>query len=192
MSKQIEIELGKKAVSDAIKELRKYKLFLIRRNRSIVYHLMQAGWEAVQSSIKTAQTDVPDQTRSVGRKFELPNTNFRGEIVEGQMIASSPKIMFWEFGAGIHYNTPVDTTPHPKGTEYGGKLGVDITIGNYSHGINGHSHGQFDTWHYGGEEVHGTEAAMPMYNAWKYMREKYVSIATNIMSQGNLYNSGGD
>ena len=190
MPKQIEIELGKKAISDAIKELRKYKLFLIRRNRSIVYHLMQVGWEAVQSSIKTAQTDIPDQTRSVKRTFDLPSTNFRGEVVEGQLIATSPKIMFWEFGAGIHYNTPVDTTPHPKGMEYGGKLGMDISIGNYSHGINGHSLGQFDSWHEGGRLVHGTEAAMPMYNAWKYMKSKYVTVAQQMLSQSNLYNSG--
>ncbi len=177
MSKAIELELGTKGINEAIKELKKYKLWIIRRNRSIVYHLMQVGWEVVQSSIKSAQTDDGYMSKQVARQFELPNTNFRGSVVEGHMRASSPNIMFLEFGAGIHYNTPVGTSPHPKSAEYAGKIGVDTTIGSYSDSGNGYSLGQYDSWHYNGREVHGTEAAMPMYNAWKYMQSKFVSIA---------------
>lgn len=176
MSKTIELELGTKGVGEVIKELRKYKLWIIRKNRSIVYHLMQVGWEAVQSSVKSAQTDDGYRSKSVDRKFDLPNTNFRGTVVEGHLIASSPNIMFLEFGAGIHYNTPVGTSPHPKSADYAGKIGVETTIGSYNDIGNGYSRGQFDSWHYNGRRVHGTEAAMPMYNAWKYMKSRYVSI----------------
>ena len=187
MSKDINIELGITSINEAIKQLKAYKLKIVRRNRSLVYHLMEAGWYAAESAIASAATDYPDIDRKVSYKRELPNTNFRGNVVEGQFILNSKDIMFWEFGAVIHYNTAVDTSPHPKASDYGKELGgMDVTIGNYSHGINGHSLGQFDSWHVGGTETHGTEAAMPIYNAWRYMSQKYVKLAGEIMTKGNL------
>lgn len=187
MSKEIELELGITSINNAIKELKAYKLKLIRRNRSIVYHLMEAGWYAAESAIASAATDYPDIDRKVKFQKELPNTNFRGSVVEGYFNLSSKDIMFLEFGAGIHWNTPVDTSPHPKASEYGGELKTNVTIGNYNSHINGHSAGQFDSWSVNGIETHGTEAAMPIYNAWKYMKQKYPSIAQNMMKEGNLY-----
>lgn len=185
MSKDINIELGDKAIDNAIKELKKYKLKLIRRNRSIVYHLMEAGWHSVQSTMATAVSD--DANKRVKKTYDLPSTNFRGSVVEGNFIITNEDIMFWEFGAGIHYNTSVGTSPHPKSGEYGGKIGVDTTIGSYRDIGNGYSLGQYDSWYFDGQKTHGTEAAMPMYNAWRHMNSKAVQIITEMMKEGNLY-----
>ena len=90
----------------------------------------------------------------------------------------STDILFLEFGAGIHYNGPAGSSPHPKGTEFG------YTIGSYGEG-----HGKQDSWVYQaptGEWVrsHGTEATMPVYNASLEIIRQIETIAREVFGNG--------
>lgn len=85
------------------------------------------------------------------------------------------QLLFIEFGAGIHYNTPADTSPHPLGEQFG------FTIGNYSDLYLG----KLDKWTYINElgnvvETHGTKATMPMYSANKYWIDNCIRIAKEV------------
>lgn len=85
-------------------------------------------------------------------------------------------VMFVEFGAGIHYNSPAGTSPHPKGLELG------YTIGSYGMG-----QGANDFWHYEDDNgiwvrSYGTEATMPMWKADMAIRNEFESIAKQVFN----------
>ena len=91
------------------------------------------------------------------------------------IIASGPDVIFIEFGAGVYYNTPVGTSPHPKGGELG------FTIGSYGKGK-----GKRETWAYfdevKGEYIytHGTQSLSPMWKAYESVLQDIPAIAREI------------
>lgn len=96
--------------------------------------------------------------------------------ISGTLVVSGQDIVFIEFGAGAHYNTPAGSSPHPKGEQFG------YTIGSYGQGK-----GAFDSWWYydnSGNLVRslGTEATMPLLNANKEMAEAAVRICKEVFA----------
>ena len=92
------------------------------------------------------------------------------------LIVSGKDLLFIEFGAGVHYNGAVGSSPHPLGASKG------YTIGSYGKG-----NGSKDAWYYysdTGEVVksHGTQATMPVYKAGVEMRQQMLKIAKEVFS----------
>lgn len=74
------------------------------------------------------------------------------------------QVAFIEFGAGVHYNGAVGSSPHPRGTALG------MTIGSFG------PKGALDYWWYNGMEWFGTKAEMPLYGAQKKMVDECLRI----------------
>ena len=102
-----------------------------------------------------------------------------GSTVEKQLVISGEDVVFMEFGSGIHYNTPVGTSPRPKPTI---TPSFDYTIGSYGSGL-----GANDEWMYrdGGYWIsqHGVGASMPIYNAWVEMKDREAGIVRDWLWQ---------
>lgn len=93
---------------------------------------------------------------------------------EGILRVEGKDLGFIEFGAGVHFNTPAGTSPHPKGVELG------YTIGSYGYGL-----GRFELWWYTDESGNmqvsfGTEATMPVYSAAQEMRKEIMRICQEV------------
>lgn len=78
-----------------------------------------------------------------------------------KVIAEGPEVTFIEFGAGVYYNPPAGTSPHPRGADLG------FVIGGYGKG-----QGKQNAWGYYAEDgnlviTHGTAAQTPLYRAFE-------------------------
>ena len=90
-----------------------------------------------------------------------------GNVYRADLILGGSDVIFIEFGAGVYYNEHLHSSPHPKGEELG------YTIGDYGLG-----QGAGESWVTPeGIVTHGTEASMPIYSAYTYIMEKFLSIA---------------
>lgn len=166
--RKISIRLNRKDIQDTIQKLETIEKNLIRRQNEFVRRLAQVGIPIIQQNINMA---VGDSNKTHTTRIEIsnsPNKTIAKLVVEGE------DIIFIEFGAGVHYNTPAGTSPHPKGEKKG------YTIGSYGYG-----HGAKDFWYYKdetGEYVrsYGTRATMPLYKASLKMRDEMVRIAKEV------------
>lgn len=91
------------------------------------------------------------------------------------VIASGEDAIWVEFGAGVYFNGPAGTSPHPRGQELG------MTIGSYGSG-----RGKRRVWGYYEDDMlrltHGTPATMPMYNAAKVVCERISEIVREVFA----------
>ena len=152
-NKTIKMELSHKSIQDTIKQLRAYQKSLVSKNEEFVRRLAELGIPVIDENIALAQGD-SDKSHNTYIRIN----NFSG-YSQATLICEGVDLLFIEFGAGIHYNTPAGTSPHPKGQMLG------YTIGSYGDG-----NGKNDSWVYyadSGEWVrsYGTEATMPVYKA---------------------------
>lgn len=89
------------------------------------------------------------------------------------VIAEGEEVYFVEFGAGVYFNGPVGTSPHPYGSELG------MTVGSYSK-----RNPEKLVWGFtkdGTKYVtRGTPASQPMYNAMKYVCDEIDRIAREV------------
>ena len=170
MAKTIKMNLSASSINDAIKELERYKQSLISKNDLFVQRLAEVGIPVINANIAAAQGD-SDKNHNTYIKL-----NSFGSYSRAVLVVEGTDLLMIEFGAGIHYNTPAGTSPHPKGQELG------YTIGSYGKG-----HGAEDYWYYqaeSGETVrsYGTESTMPVYKASVEIRQKIRQIAKEVFS----------
>lgn len=169
-NKTIKVNLSQKSIQDAIKQLRAYQKSLVSKNEEFVRRLAELGIPVIDENIALAQGD-SDKSHNTYIKIN----NFGG-YSQATLVCESSQLAFIEFGAGIHYNTPAETSPHPKGQEFG------YTIGSYGQG-----NGKNDSWVYyadSGEWVrsYGTEATMPVYKASVKIMQNIRKIAKEVFS----------
>lgn len=151
-------------------DLKNFEQELNRKNVVFVRRLAELGIPIIDSRIAQAQGD-SDKSHNTYIKLTAGTTYTRAVLtVQGK------KILFIEFGAGVHYNGGVGTSPNPKGQELG------YTIGSYGQGK-----GAQDSWTYEaptGEWIrsYGTEATMPVYMASKEIRTRIKEIARLVFS----------
>ena len=167
---RINIELSQKSIQSAIKQIENYRDKLIRKNREFVKRLGEVGLPVIDSNIAVAAGD-SDKTHDAYIKI-----NSFGDYAQATLIVSGKDLLFIEFGAGVHYNGSVGSSPHPLGASKG------YTIGSYGKG-----NGSKDAWYYysdTGEVVksHGTQATMPVYKAGVEMRQQMLKIAKEVFS----------
>lgn len=169
-NKTIKMELSHKSIQNAIKQLRVYQKSLVSKNEEFVRRLTELGVPVIDQNIATAQGD-SDKNHNTYIKV-----NSFGDFSQATLVCEGIDLLFIEFGAGIRYNTPAGTSPHPKGQELG------YTIGSYGQGK-----GKNDSWTYyseSGEWVrsYGTEATMPVYKASMEIMQNIRKIAKEVFS----------
>lgn len=167
---RINIELSQKSIQSAIKQIENCRDKLIRKNREFVKRLGEVGIPVIDSNIAVAAGD-SDKTHDAYIKI-----NSFGDYAQATLIVSGKDLLFIEFGAGVHYNGAVGSSPHPLGSSKG------YTIGSYGKG-----NGSKDAWYYyadTGEIVksQGTQATMPVYKAGVEMRQQMLKIAKEVFS----------
>lgn len=94
------------------------------------------------------------------------------------VVAYGNEAVFAEFGAGVYYNGPAGSSPHPWGP------GNVFYIGTYGKG-----YGARKIWGYYDEAgdlklTHGTPASMPMYHATQDVVNMIVEIAREVFRDG--------
>lgn len=169
-NRTIKMTLSHNSIQDAIKQLRAYQNGLKSKNELFIKRLSELGIPVIDQNIAMAQGD-SDKSHNTYIKI-----NSFGDYAQATLVCEGSDLLFIEFGAGIHYNTPVGASPHSKGEELG------YTIGSYGQGK-----GKNDSWTYyseSGEWVrsYGTEATMPVYKASEKIKQNIRKIAKEVFS----------
>lgn len=167
--KVIKMDLSERSINAAIREIEEYKQTLLFKTRELLDELGRIGLKVINGSMTNViGTSNPNH-------FAYVKVNASGNNMRATIILQGRDIMFIEYGAGIHYNGAVGTSPNPNGQKFG------YTIGSYGKG-----RGAEDSWTYYDEEKggfrrsHGTKAAMPMYNAETEIRKQVDAIAKKV------------
>lgn len=160
------------SLNKAIEYLEQYKESLKTKSDIFIEKLLMLGVPVIDERIahSSGDSDPSHYTHIRIRSF--------GDYSEGILTVEGKDILFFEFGAGIHFNTEAGTSPHPKGVELG------YTIGSYGNG-----QGSKDFWFYTadtGESVmsYGTEATMPLHEAEMEIIRNIQKVAKEVFGNG--------
>lgn len=161
MVKKITIDLSAKSIDSAIKEVRKYKAWVLEKEKELRQRLAMLG--ASVASIKFS-TAIYNGTNDVTVRVE-DDGSMATIYAEGESVA------FIEFGAGAKYGYG-----HPQAGEFG------VGPGTYPDGK-----GNWDNpkgWYIpGGEHTYGNPPAMAMYGAVQAITEQVTMIAKEVFSK---------
>lgn len=164
MPKTIAIDgLSTKNINDAIKEVRKYKAWVLDKEAELRLRLAQLG--ATVASIQFSRA-IYNGTNDVSVRVD--NTGSVAVIyAEGETVA------FIEFGSGAKYGSG-----HPLAGEHG------FGPGTWSDGPDGKGHWDNEKgWYFGsGQHSYGNPPAMAMYKAVQAMTEEITKIAREVFS----------
>lgn len=158
---KITLDLSEKSVTNAIRQLAKYRRELESKTRLLAEGLAMIGVK--EASIRFA-TAMYDGTNDVEVGLE--------RIKDGwAIVAKGQAVCFLEFGAGVYYNT-VEPYPNPR---------PDGVVGIGEYGENG----KRTTWVYydeAGNKVftHGNPAVMGMWYATEEMRRSILDVAREV------------
>lgn len=158
MARNIEIELTSESISAAMKELRRYKKWVVKKEAELRSRLAMLG--ATVASIQFARAIY---SGSNDISVRVDNTGSVAVIyAEGETVA------FIEFGAGVTYGYG-----HPLAGEFG------VGPGTYPDG-KGHWNDPKGWWFGSGQHTYGNPPAMAMYSAVKEITEKVTEIAAEV------------
>lgn len=157
-----------KSLNAAIQQIRQYQNSLNDKCAEFVRRLAEVGIPVIDENIASAAGD-----SDKGHNTYIKINSF-GSYSQAELIVESNSILWIEFGAGVHFNGHLGSSPHPKGEELG------YTIGSYGKG-----QGKNDFWFYyadSGEAVmsHGTQATMPVYKAGLEIKRQVLKIAKEV------------
>ena len=181
MAKRVfQSSLSVKGIDNLIKQLKDYQNQLNRKTEQLVKKLAEAGIPVIDSNMAKATFTVDSkgiQSGSDPEHYTYVKINTFGDYAEATLVVEGNELLFIEFGSGVYHNTPVGTSPHPKGGELG------YVIGAYGKG-----HGVQKVWGYYDDDgnlilTHGTEATMPVYKAGLEIREKFLRIAREVFEK---------
>lgn len=164
----IDINLSKKSINDAIRKLTLYRDNLANKNVEFCRRLAEIGIPVIEANIAASQGDSDKEYVKDVKVIEADDTH---AVVALKL--SGTDILFIEFGAGIHYNIGNN---HPKAKEFGYGVG---TYPGQTHAINP------GWWWYIGDDGYlhfsvGTEATMPMLKASHEIMENIRKIAREV------------
>lgn len=162
MAKTIRVELSKDGVSNAIKELQQYKLWVETKERELRQRLAEKGAEVARIQFTGAKYDGTNDV-----VVRVDNTGSVAVIyAEGQSVA------FIEFGSGARYGYG-----HPQASEFG------VGPGTYPTEANG-GKGWWDNpsgwWYAHGKHSYGNPPSMSMYKAVQAITEQVTMIAREV------------
>ena len=158
MRKRITVRLSPGSIQSALDEVS--SLMSANRNRldDAARDLAERICEKAQSNFDAAWYDSLARgvrgEANVKCRVEKTGTGYK-------VVAEGNEVTFGECGAGVYYNPPAGTSPHPGGADLG------FVIGGYGKG-----QGNQKAWGYYAEDgnlviTHGTAAQMPLYRAFE-------------------------
>ena len=164
MSKKITIELNNKSINSAIKELKRYKAWVEKKEAELRIRLATLG--ATVASIQFARATYN------GVNDVSVRVDDTGSVAV--IYAEGEKLAFIEFGSGAKYGYG-----HPMAGEFG------MGPGTWSEGEEGKGHWQDEKgWWYGsGQHSYGNPPAMAMYEAVQKITEEITQIAKEVFSK---------
>ena len=153
--KVIRVELTTQSINKALRELERYKQDFLRKVELLRQRVAEQLAKEAESGFNGAAVD--DLVKGEARIAQVSVTvDDRGTVTA--VVVDGEDAVWVEFGAGVYYNGPPGSSPHPRGAELG------FTIGSYGKG-----NGKKKVWGFyeDGELklTHGTPAAMPMARA---------------------------
>ena len=161
MVKKITIDLSAKSIDSAIKEVRKYKAWVLEKEKDLRQRLAMLG--ASVASIKFS-TAIYNGTNDVTVRVEDDGST-------ATIYAEGKSVAFIEFGAGAKHGYG-----HPQAGEFG------VGPGTYPDGK-----GNWDNpkgWYIpGGEHTYGNPPAQAMYSAVQTITEQVTMIAKEVFSK---------
>ena len=170
--KKITLTLDKASIDKAIREVEDYEKWMQEKAKELQRRVAEEIASNAQSAFAVS---VVDDLLTGGARTANVTVSIGQSDGVTLVIANGEDAIWCEFGSGIYHNTPVGTSPHPKGAEFG------FTIGSFGKGF-----GSRKVWGFyrNGELnlTHGTQAQMPMYNAVKTVGEKIVQIAKGVFA----------
>lgn len=182
MSRTIHVDLfSPSSIDAAIRELRDYQKWVESKAVELRKRVAQLIRDRAEPVFQSAIADYTFLVRRDG-KWESDSPVIGGVTVSVEnngdislVITSGKDAVFIEFGAGIHYNGSVGSSPHPLGA------GLGYTIGSYG------ENGAKEAWGFYGDdgELHltrGVPASMPLYNAMMAVVNEIVDIAREVFS----------
>lgn len=168
--KVIRFGLSTREIDEAIKELDEYKREILRKTELLRELVAERIADLAQSGFGRAVID--DLLNGEQRLAQVDVSVDKRQNIT-LVIAKGEDAIWAEFGAGVHHNGSVGSSPHPSGSELG------FTIGGYGYGM-----GKRDTWGFyeDGELrlTHGAPATMPMYNSMKTVCDEISKIAREV------------
>lgn len=173
MSKQtISVELSEEGIEKAIRELSQYKQKVLDKEnllrQKVADFLASESQIGFNGAIVDDLTDMSGGTRYGNVDVSIDN---RGNVTV--VVASGEDAVWIEFGAGVHYNGAVGSSPNPYGAELG------FAIGGYGKG-----NGRKEKWGFyeNGELkiTRGTPATMPMARAVTALLTEFPRIAKEV------------
>lgn len=160
MARNIEIELTNESIGAAIKELRRYKKWVMKKEAELRSRLAMLG-----ATVASIQFSRAIYNGSTDISVRVDNTGSVAVIyAEGETVA------FIEFGAGATYGYG-----HPQAGEFG------VGPGTYPDG-KGHWNDPKGWWYGSGQHTYGNPPAMAMYAAVKEITEKVTQIAKEVFA----------
>ena len=163
MAKTIHVELTNKSINAAIKELRKYKAWVLKKEADLVKRLADLGHDVAAVRFGAA---VYDGTNDVSVRVENNGTS-------ATIFAEGEAVAFIEFGSGDKLGHG-----HPQNDKFG--VGPGTWSDNPDLGGKGHWKNP-DGWYYKhGEKSMGNPPAMAMWTAAQTMREQLTDIAREV------------
>lgn len=168
MAKTLKSNLSIGQITKIQQEIKNLEKRINDKNVEFVRELAKLGIPIIDTKMMQAQGDSNPEHHTY---IELTAGS---TYVVGKLVVEGRDLLFIEFGAGIHYNGSVGTSPNQKGAERG------YTIGSYGQGK-----GSQDSWTYQaptGEWIrsYGTEATMPVYSASQEIRSKIKETAKRV------------
>lgn len=172
--------LSLSSIRELQKQLEEYQDSIKRKLEEVVREVAKVGLEVAEREISKASFTYDEKGIESGSDTEhnsqIKVTSLRG-YAHADLIVEGRELLFIEFGAGVYYNGPVGSSPHPKGEEFG------FLIGSYGKG-----HGAQKVWGYYNDSgdlvlTHGTRATMPMYNAFLKMYEEAPKIVKRVFGK---------
>lgn len=163
MSKAIQMELSDKSIKNAIKELRRYEAWILKKETELRSRLAMLG--ATVASIKFSRA-IYNGTNDISVRVD--DTGSVAVIyAEGESVA------FIEFGSGKKYGYG-----HPQA----GELGFGPGTWSDSEQGKGHWDNEKGWWYGSGQHSYGNPPAMAMYEAVKEIAENVTRIAKEVFT----------
>jgi hypothetical protein len=161
MAKKITVHLSQKSIDSAIKEVKKYKAWVLAKEKELRIRLASVG--ATVASIQFSRA-IYNGTNDVTVRVDKT-----GSVAV--IYAEGESVAFIEFGTGAKYGYG-----HPQDGEFG------VGPGTWSDGPDGKGHWDDPNgWYYGhSQHSFGNPPAMAMYKAVQEMAEQLTTIAKEV------------
>lgn len=169
MPRRIEFSLGQ--IDQAIQQVKAYKSEIDHKTELLKEKIAQRIERGVRQGFSGA---IVDDIKGQGPRQAQVSVFVQSNGTITSVIAQGQDAIWVEFGAGVHHNTPVGTSPNPLGQELG------FTIGSYGKGL-----GKYEYWRFKDDDgnvvkTYGTPAAMPMFRAFQSVLADIPSIAKEV------------